>query len=123
MKSLIFFAIKLRLLLVKKETLSIFIIMHINPRFCKPISIIKKKKIDIYIESKMQYILVAICIILVIIFRWSWRLMNWLWLQPRCLEKCLRELGFRGNSYKFLVGDMNEVVKMDEEAKSKPIKF
>ncbi|KAH0722043.1 hypothetical protein KY289_005087 [Solanum tuberosum] len=49
--------------------------------------------------------------------------MNWLWLQPRGLDKCLRELGFRGNSYKLLVGDMNEVVKMDEEAKSKPIKF
>lgn len=49
--------------------------------------------------------------------------MNWLWLQPKCLEKCLKELGFRGNSYKLLYGDMKEVVMMDEEAKSKPIKF
>ncbi|KAG5579122.1 hypothetical protein H5410_049749 [Solanum commersonii] len=71
----------------------------------------------------MQYISVAISIILVIFLRWSWRLMNWLWLQPWGLEKCLRELGFRGNSYKLLVGDMNEIVKMDEEAKSKTIKF
>ncbi|CAN4087300.1 unnamed protein product [Withania somnifera] len=49
--------------------------------------------------------------------------MNWLWLQPRGLEKSLRELGFKGNSYRLLVGDMKEVLKMDEEAKSKPIKF
>lgn len=73
----------------------------------------------------MPYISLAIsfAIILVIFLRWGWSIMNWVWLQPRCLEKCLREMGFRGNSYRLLVGDMKEVLKMDEEAKSKAIKF
>ncbi|XP_075073704.1 cytochrome P450 CYP72A219-like isoform X1 [Nicotiana tabacum] len=72
----------------------------------------------------MLYISLAISfVIIIILYRRGWRFMNWLWLQPKCLEKCLRELGFWGNSYKLLYGDMKEVVMMDEEAKSKPIKF
>ncbi|XP_059302740.1 cytochrome P450 CYP72A219-like [Lycium ferocissimum] len=73
----------------------------------------------------MQHISLAIspAIILIILLRWGWKLLNWLWLQPSNLEKSLRELGFRGNSYRLLFGDMKEILKMDEESKSKPIKF
>jgi len=37
------------------------------------------------------------------------------------MEKFLRKQGLKGSSYKFLFGDMKELVKMVKEAKSKPI--
>ncbi|KAL3509058.1 hypothetical protein ACH5RR_028459 [Cinchona calisaya] len=53
----------------------------------------------------------------------TWRMLNWAWFKPKKLEKCLRQQGFRGNSYKLLFGDIKETVKMSQEAKSKPIHF
>ncbi|KAL3502813.1 hypothetical protein ACH5RR_037262 [Cinchona calisaya] len=54
---------------------------------------------------------------------YSWRVLNWAWFKPKTLEKCLKQQGFRGNSYKLLFGDIKETVKMTQEAKSKPINF
>lgn len=51
----------------------------------------------------------------------GWRILNWVWLRPRKLEKILRKQGFKGNPYKIFFGDIREVVKMLAEAKSKPI--
>ncbi|XP_019193507.1 PREDICTED: cytochrome P450 CYP72A219-like [Ipomoea nil] len=56
----------------------------------------------------------------VVIFVLSWRALNWAWLKPRKLEKCLRQQGFKGNSYRFLLGDLRELNKALREAKSKP---
>lgn len=39
------------------------------------------------------------------------------------MEKRLREQGFRGNSYRFLIGDSKEMAAMAKEANSKPITF
>ncbi|KAK4398164.1 cytochrome [Sesamum angolense] len=39
------------------------------------------------------------------------------------MEKRLREQGFNGNSYRFLVGDSEEMNSMVKEAQSKPISF
>ncbi|XP_024632155.1 cytochrome P450 72A68-like isoform X1 [Medicago truncatula] len=52
---------------------------------------------------------------------WAWRILNWLWLKPKKLEKLLREQGLKGNSYRLLVGDMNDLLKMRKEATSKPM--
>ena len=54
---------------------------------------------------------------------WSWRILNWAWFKPKKLEKCLRQQGSRGNSYKLAIGDTKEKVKITQEAKSKPINF
>lgn len=39
------------------------------------------------------------------------------------MEKCLRQRGLKGNPYKLLYGDLNELTKSIIEAKSKPINF
>lgn len=62
-------------------------------------------------------------IVLILIFAliWAWRVLNWLWLRPKKLERLLREQGLKGNPYKFLVGDMNDFLNMQKEAQSKPM--
>jgi len=51
----------------------------------------------------------------------AWRILNWLWLKPKKLEKFLREQGLKGNPYRLLVGDTNDLLKMRKEATSKPM--
>ncbi|KAL9265168.1 Cytochrome P450 72A397-like protein [Drosera capensis] len=48
---------------------------------------------------------------------------NSLWLMPKKLEKCLREQGFAGNPYCFLVGDLLELSKLSTVARSTRIKL
>ncbi|CAK8534865.1 unnamed protein product [Lathyrus sativus] len=52
---------------------------------------------------------------------WSWKILKRLWLKPKKLEKLLREQGLKGNSYRFLVGDIKDIVKMGKEGTSKPM--
>ncbi|XAR56399.1 Secologanin synthase [Bertholletia excelsa] len=52
---------------------------------------------------------------------WCWRVLNWLWLRPKRLERCLREQGLRGNSYRLLHGDTDEHKMMVKLATSGPI--
>lgn len=52
---------------------------------------------------------------------YTWKLLNWAYLNPKWLEKALREQGLKGNSYKLVYGDIKEIVKSIEEANSKPI--
>lgn len=59
--------------------------------------------------------------LLAISLAWAWRILNWLWLRPKKLERLLREQGFKGNSYRFLSGDLKERVKMLKESRSRPI--
>ena len=63
----------------------------------------------------------VITIVVVVIVRWGWNLLNWVWLKPKKLEKWLRNEGYNGNSYKLLSGDMAEFAKIVKEARSKPI--
>ncbi|PKI58935.1 hypothetical protein CRG98_020681 [Punica granatum] len=59
--------------------------------------------------------------ILALAVAWAWRVLNWVWLRPKKLERLLREQGFKGNPYKFLYGDLKESAKMIKESKSRPI--
>jgi len=52
---------------------------------------------------------------------WAWRILNWLWLKPKKLEKLLREQGLKGNSYRLLVGDIKDLLKIRKKATSKPM--
>ena len=52
---------------------------------------------------------------------WAWKVLSSLWLRPKRLERLLREQGLQGNPYKLVVGDVWEMVKMGNEAKSKPM--
>ncbi|XP_061345035.1 cytochrome P450 72A68-like [Gastrolobium bilobum] len=50
-----------------------------------------------------------------------WKMLNRLWLRPKKLEMLLRKQGLRGSPYRFLVGDIKEMLKMGKEAQSKPM--
>ncbi|KAI7733992.1 hypothetical protein M8C21_014330 [Ambrosia artemisiifolia] len=50
-----------------------------------------------------------------------WRILNFLWFTPKKVEKSLRDQGLKGTPYKFLYGDLKEVMQMLMEAKSKPM--
>ncbi|KAK9063728.1 hypothetical protein SSX86_017600 [Deinandra increscens subsp. villosa] len=62
---------------------------------------------------------VAVAIVVAVIVRWGWKLLNWVWLKPKKLEKWLRDEGYKGNPYKLLVGDMIGFATMMKEGKSK----
>ncbi|PQQ12896.1 cytochrome P450 CYP72A219-like isoform X1 [Prunus yedoensis var. nudiflora] len=67
---------------------------------------------------------VALCVVWVsIVITLAWRVLNWVWLRPKKLEKCLREQGLAGNSYRLLFGDTKDLSKMLEQTQSKPIKL
>ncbi|RDX71479.1 11-oxo-beta-amyrin 30-oxidase, partial [Mucuna pruriens] len=63
------------------------------------------------------------CIILILIVGliWAYRVLNWLWLKPKRLERLLRNQGLQGNPYKFFYGDLKEITKLEKEARSKPM--
>ncbi|PWA66351.1 cytochrome P450 protein [Artemisia annua] len=67
----------------------------------------------------------ALCfsVVVVVIFAYAWRFFDWVWLRPKAMEKYLRNQGLNGNSYRFLYGDVKEMVHMTTIAKSKPIKL
>ncbi|KAM7517455.1 hypothetical protein LguiB_016417 [Lonicera macranthoides] len=63
----------------------------------------------------------ASCAVALLLTHWVYRLVNWVWLRPKRLEKCLRDQGFSGNPYRLLSGDQEESSTLIVEAKSKPI--
>ncbi|KAL2331249.1 hypothetical protein Fmac_018830 [Flemingia macrophylla] len=71
-------------------------------------------------EAALATILILILILVLIC---TWKVLNWLWLRPKRLERLLRNQGLQGNPYKLLVGDMKELLKMRNEALSKPMTF
>lgn len=64
---------------------------------------------------------VVITIVIAVILRWGWKVLNWAWLKPKKLEKWMRDQGYKGNSYNLLIGDMKQLVKMVNESRSKPL--
>ncbi|XP_059663286.1 cytochrome P450 CYP72A219-like [Cornus florida] len=66
-------------------------------------------------------IIVLLVVVVAAIIWWAWRVLNWVWLRPRKLEKCLRQQGLTGNSYRVLLGDLKERSQMIKQANSKPI--
>nr|AZZ89572.1 cytochrome P450 monooxygenase [Lagerstroemia speciosa] len=51
----------------------------------------------------------------------SCRVLNWVWLRPKRVERFLRRQGLSGSSYKFLSGDIKESMKMLTGTTSRPI--
>ena len=65
-----------------------------------------------------SFALLACALILSI---WAWSVLNWVWLRPKKLERCLRKQGLKGNSYRLLYGDLKENSMMTKEVNSRPI--
>ncbi|KAK1404868.1 Secologanin synthase [Heracleum sosnowskyi] len=71
-------------------------------------------------ELNMYYkVIGSLCVIAVVVL--GWRILNWVWLRPKKLEKILRNQGFKGNSYRLLYGDIKQLAAVRKEARSKPI--
>lgn len=64
---------------------------------------------------------VLIALAVTIIVSLGWKVLYWVWLKPKKLEKLLRRQGYKGNSYKLLIGDIVELATMVKEARSKSI--
>ena len=64
---------------------------------------------------------IAVSLVLALFVGWAWRVLNWVWLRPRKMQKCLRKQGFDGNSYRLLYGDSKDNSGMIRNALSKPI--
>ncbi|CAO2833266.1 unnamed protein product [Amaranthus hypochondriacus] len=72
----------------------------------------------------LEYLLkIAIGIGLILIVRWVWKIVNWVWFQPKNLENQLKKQGLMGNSYRFMYGDLKETFNMRNEARKNPIPF
>ncbi|XVE52981.1 hypothetical protein DITRI_Ditri02bG0168200 [Diplodiscus trichospermus] len=67
------------------------------------------------IKALLSFLIVALLMI------WGWRILNWVWLKPKRLERCLRQQGLRGNPYRFLCGDLKESFAMSKQARTKPM--
>ncbi|KAD2804263.1 hypothetical protein E3N88_37640 [Mikania micrantha] len=66
---------------------------------------------------------VAVAIVVAVIVRWGWKLLNWVWLEPKKLEKWLRDEGYKGNSYRFPLGDLIELSTRIKEGKKSFVWF
>ncbi|KAI3695996.1 hypothetical protein L1987_79002 [Smallanthus sonchifolius] len=60
-------------------------------------------------------------VVAIFLFYIIWRISNWLWIEPKRIEKFLKDQGLKGTSYRFMYGDLKEMVRMMNEAKSKPM--
>lgn len=72
-------------------------------------------------ESRVGAVKVLLSIIVVLVSICTWKIMKWAWLRPKKMERFLRQQGFTGKPYKFLVGELRELIRLAEEAKSKPM--
>ncbi|XP_010060784.2 cytochrome P450 72A15 isoform X1 [Eucalyptus grandis] len=70
-------------------------------------------------EASIQSI--ALATVLAVLTTWAWRVVNWVWVRPKRLERLLRQQGLSGKPYTFLFGDLKENSRLLTEANSKPI--
>ncbi|KAL8242023.1 hypothetical protein R6Q59_012325 [Mikania micrantha] len=55
------------------------------------------------------------------LFYMLWKISNWLWFKPKKIEKFLRDQGLKGTPYRFIHGDLKDMVQTMHEAQSKPM--
>ncbi|KAL2476475.1 Cytochrome [Abeliophyllum distichum] len=66
--------------------------------------------------------LVFTCLLIASI-TWAVKVLNWIWLRPKKLEKCLRKQGLNGNPYRFFIGDMKDLIAVMKEARPRSVQL
>ncbi|KAJ8755703.1 hypothetical protein K2173_022686 [Erythroxylum novogranatense] len=64
---------------------------------------------------------VAMSLFLVGVVTWAWRVLNWVWLRPKRLERYLRQQGLKGTPYTLVFGDLKKNAAMLKQARSRPV--
>ncbi|KAK4285797.1 hypothetical protein QN277_002445 [Acacia crassicarpa] len=64
---------------------------------------------------------VATWVVVIIVLRWLWNMGIWLWVNPKRLERALKQQGLEANPYRFWVGDSVQMGNMVRQAKSTPL--
>ncbi|XP_071702109.1 cytochrome P450 CYP72A219-like isoform X2 [Rutidosis leptorrhynchoides] len=62
-----------------------------------------------------------ICGVWMVVMIYALKLLDWVWLKPKKIEKCLRDQGLKGTTYRLLYGDVKDMVKMITESNVIPI--
>ncbi|XP_028796132.1 cytochrome P450 716A67-like [Neltuma alba] len=52
---------------------------------------------------------------------WVWKMAKWVWVDPKKMERRLRKQGLKADPYRFWVGDVTRMMKMQKEAISSPL--
>ncbi|KAL5718222.1 hypothetical protein ACHQM5_011151 [Ranunculus cassubicifolius] len=66
-------------------------------------------------------VLLAICGVFLV--STAWKALNWVWFKPKKMEMYFKQQGLRGPPYKFLYGNVKELLSSTNEAKAKPMEF
>ncbi|KAK8603184.1 hypothetical protein V6N13_085377 [Hibiscus sabdariffa] len=73
-------------------------------------------------EAHLVIIRDLLCFLVVgLLMIWGWRVLNWAWLTPKRLERCLRQQGLRGNPYRSVSGDIKQLFGMSRQTRAKPM--
>ncbi|KAK8527552.1 hypothetical protein V6N12_054758 [Hibiscus sabdariffa] len=73
-------------------------------------------------EADLVIIRDLLCFLVVgLLVIWGWRVLNWAWLTPKRLERCLKQQGVKGNPYRSLSGDMKHMFGMDRQTRTRPM--
>ncbi|KAK8985523.1 hypothetical protein V6N11_068777 [Hibiscus sabdariffa] len=73
-------------------------------------------------EADLVIVRDLLCFLVVgLLMIWGWRVLNWAWLTPKRLERCLRQQGLRGTPYRSLSGDIKQMFAMSRQTSAKPM--
>ncbi|XP_021733658.1 cytochrome P450 CYP72A219-like isoform X1 [Chenopodium quinoa] len=70
------------------------------------------------LASTSSVLLTVVCVLVVTVLI---KVVNWVWLRPKKLDKLLRQQGFSGNSYRLLFGDLKDFASMRTLALKTPM--
>lgn len=76
----------------------------------------------VVMEKAVQLVVrITVVFVVALFVKCAWRVWDSVWVRPRQVEKCLRKQGLRGNSYRFLYGDVKDNLEMSKKAMSTPM--
>ncbi|KAK3419817.1 hypothetical protein EUGRSUZ_G00582 [Eucalyptus grandis] len=64
---------------------------------------------------------IVLSLVLITFLTCAWKLLCLFWLKPRKLERCLRQQGLNGTSYRLLFQDLRDNMRMSKQAQSQTI--